>query len=192
MFRKNLGTFSPLISFLILITNLAFFQIGKSMYFLMPIYQKKRRRKLNFSLLDTLYVSVNGSAQPRKSTWHTILRLHYSSLKSCRLKFIPYIWLSNLPNTATKCTMQSRILTIYIQWTLESRRSWETSAKSSLLDHDWNQLGNRVGRVRGGGWCTDKKEYKIFLIYQEIQKRLVAKSYMTMASTYSIWLNICA
>ncbi len=28
-------------------------------------------------------------------------------------------------------------------------------------------------------WCTDKKENNIFLIYKEIQKGAVAKSYMT-------------
>jgi hypothetical protein len=27
-----------------------------------------------------------------------------------------------------------------------------------------------------GGWCTDKKENKIFLIYKEIQSGAVAKS----------------
>jgi hypothetical protein len=30
-----------------------------------------------------------------------------------------------------------------------------------------------------GGWCTDKKEKQIFLIYKEIQSGAVAKSYMT-------------
>jgi hypothetical protein len=30
-----------------------------------------------------------------------------------------------------------------------------------------------------GGWCTDKKENQIFLIYKEIQSGSVAKSYMT-------------
>jgi hypothetical protein len=29
-----------------------------------------------------------------------------------------------------------------------------------------------------GGWCTDKKENKIFLIYKEIQIGAVAKSYI--------------
>ena len=28
------------------------------------------------------------------------------------------------------------------------------------------------------GWCTDKKENQIFLIYKEIQSGAVAKSYM--------------
>ncbi len=32
---------------------------------------------------------------------------------------------------------------------------------------------------RHAGEYTDKKENKIFLIYKEIQKRLVAKSYLT-------------
>jgi hypothetical protein len=29
-----------------------------------------------------------------------------------------------------------------------------------------------------GGWCTDKKEIQIFLIYKEIQIGAVAKSYI--------------
>jgi hypothetical protein len=32
--------------------------------------------------------------------------------------------------------------------------------------------------------CTDKKENKIFLIYKEIQKGAVAKSYMTRTASY--------
>jgi len=39
---------------------------------------------------------------------------------------------------------------------------------------------------------TDKKENKIFLIYKEIQKGSVAKSYMTITASSYIWLNICA
>jgi hypothetical protein len=40
--------------------------------------------------------------------------------------------------------------------------------------------------------CTDKKENKIFLIYKDIQKGAVAKSYMTNGLLIHIWLNICA
>ena len=32
--------------------------------------------------------------------------------------------------------------------------------------------------------CTDKKEKNIFLMYKEIQKGAVAKSYMTNATSY--------
>ncbi len=32
---------------------------------------------------------------------------------------------------------------------------------------------------RGGGGCTDKKENRIFLIYEDILKESVAKSYVT-------------
>ncbi len=37
----------------------------------------------------------------------------------------------------------------------------------------------RTEFVGVGGGCTDKKENEIFLIYKEIQKGAVAKSYMT-------------
>jgi hypothetical protein len=57
----------------------------------------------------------------------------------------------------------------------------------------------KYGVLQDGPWIllykylldhTDKKENKIFLIYKEIQKGAVAKSYMT--NGLLILLNVCA
>ncbi len=43
-----------------------------------------------------------------------------------------------------------------------------------------SRIRNKSFRIHNPGrLCTDKKENKIFLIYKEIQKGVVAKSYMT-------------
>ena len=42
-----------------------------------------------------------------------------------------------------------------------------------------NVLSNSLQCALEITWYTDKKENQIFLIYKEIQKGLVAKSYMT-------------
>jgi hypothetical protein len=42
----------------------------------------------------------------------------------------------------------------------------------------WPQVQPDIKGLRH--WYTDKKEYKIFLIYKEIQNEAVAMSYMTI------------
>jgi hypothetical protein len=58
------------------------------------------------------------------------------------------------------------------------QRLAEANAKSTGPYYDSRY--NRDYETLPSGFCTDKKENLIFLIYKEIQKRSVAKSYMTI------------
>ncbi len=59
-------------------------------------------------------------------------------------------------------------------------QTWQLTVIQWRSKRIWGQTTARWAAPMGEGYCyTDEKENKIFLIYKEIQKRAVAKSYMT-------------
>ncbi len=61
----------------------------------------------------------------------------------------------------------------YVQYTVVTNDFSEVYGEQRILDSSW-WIKDGIMRL-----CSDKKEEKHFLLYKEIQKGAVAKSYMT-------------